>query len=245
MEEEFADFTLKIPLTDQAEIVVRKEQKVSEDEVLTRLHCTKTARIELAPALGVKPVKVAGFLEVGPGRQVKEGQVLAKRKTFLKVKKVFSPLSGEVSYFDQTSGILEINSDQEPITIRSPVCARVTKVDKNFLTLVFPALVLAADQTLGKSGWGNLEKSSGQIFDLKQMGGKIALVAELNLALVNKLEALGATGAVCLRAKQEIEKDLEQLGVLVVKKADFEIAWRQVGKRAKIDVGDKRLIIAK
>ena len=94
------------------------------------------------------------------------------------------------------------------------------------------------------SGFDKLEEML-QEFDLKKVEGEIVLLDNLTLAVFNKLEALEATGAVCLEMDKGIEQEADEAGVLVLAEKDYEKVCQLAKKRAKVDVGDRRLIIAK
>jgi len=246
MEDKFQPFFLKIPLLGNFERKVEEGEVVKEGEVLAQFSRLKVVEINLAQALGVKPKKLPLFLEVGVGREVEEGQILAKRKGLFKTLKVLSPISGRVEGLVEDLGILRIETKNEPIKIRSPISGWVEKREKNFLILKFPALILPAKAAFGQSSWGILENFSGEgIFNLKDVEGKIVLIGELNLVVLNKLEALGGKGAVCLKVEKEVEEGVEESGVLVLSEDDFKKACLKAGKKAKLDVKEKRLIIAK
>lgn len=176
MENKFGDFTLKIPLFADAEVLVKKSQEVKEGQVVARI-------------------------EQREGRQL--------------------------------------------IEIKSPLEAEVIDLEKDFLVLQFPALVFPAKLAFGTSGWGRLKAFSGHFFELREVEGKIVLMDNLTLAVFNKLEALEAVGAVCLKMDKAVEQEVDQTGVLVLAEKDYKKACLLAEKRAKADVGDKRLIVAK
>lgn len=231
---QFQPFSLKIPLFEGAEILVKEGEEVKQGQTIIKISQQPTIEVNLASVLKVKPVKVVSCLEVGPGREVKEGQVLAQKKRFFWKRKAFSPATGQVEGLAEDEGVLKIKTKGQTVAVRSPVAAKVGGLEKGFLVLQFPALVFSAKRSFGKSGWGELGDER-----------KVALVGNLTLAVLNKLEALGAAGAVCQQTEGGIEKEIDEAGVLILSEKDFQKACQHNGKRAKVDVGDKRLIIAK
>lgn len=245
MESRFRDFSLKIPLFRGTKVLVKEGERVSQEQVLLRVTHQPVVEVDLASALAVKPTQVASCLKIGLGAGVKKGQILAQKGRFWRKKRVFAPITGKIEALLEEEGILKIKTERRAAEIRSPLDAKVISLEKNFLVLQFPALVLPARQAFGRSGWGNLGDFSGHFFDLKKIQARIILVENLTEAILNKLEALGATGAVCLELEEGIEKGVEESGVLVLSTGNFKKAKENGGQRAKVDVGDKRLIIAK
>lgn len=240
-----ADFKLKIPLFEGAKVLTKEGESIKQDQSIVELSQDRVVEVSLASALKVKPIKIVSLLEVGLGREVKESQILAQKKGFFRKRKVLSPVTGQVESLVEDQGVLKIRTSKKSIEVRAPVSAKVVSFKKNFLVLQFLALVFPARQAFGKSGWGDLKDFSGHLFDLKEVEGKIVLVENLTEAIFNKLEALGAIGAVGVKAEKGIKQEVDESGLLVLSEKDFEKVKENVGKRAKIDVGDKRLIIAK
>jgi len=167
-------------------------------------------------------LKIPLFAGVGvvvkKGQEIKEGQVVAR---------------------------MEQEGGKQPVEIKSPVKAKVIDLEKNFLVLQFPALVFSVQDAFGISGWGELKLFSGQLFELREVERRIVLLTRLTSAILNKLEALDAVGAVCLEMDKRVEQDADEIGILVLAEKDYKRACQQEGNRAKVDVGDRRLIVAK
>jgi hypothetical protein len=230
------DFSLKIPLLGKSEPLVAEGKKVSVGQLLARVDRQSFVEVEVDPACR---------LEVALGMSVVAGQVLAKSGKFWQKRKVISPCSGKVEAFLGERRVLRIASVEKPLEIFSPVAAKIAKIEADFLTLKFAAVVLPAVASWGKSGWGNLRVFAGEIYQLQKAKEQIILLKKLTPAILNKLEALGAAGAVCLETRREgIGKEVDDSGVLVLAEKDFQKASEYEGKRAKVDVNDKRLIIA-
>jgi len=240
-----AGFSLKIPLSKQAETLVKIGEKVDQDQALVKVDRQKIKEIDLAVDLKINPKKIADFLKVGLGKSVEKGQVLAEKRNFLRKNKVVSPVSGKIETFSDETGILQIAVKGEVFTVKSPLIAKVKSLEKDFLILEFLALIFPSKQAFGESGWGNLKSFSGNIFDLKENEGEIVCVEKLALDVLRKLETLGATGVICLKIDDGVVEEADELGVLVLAENDFKAVCQLTDKRAKVDINDKRLIVAK
>lgn len=240
------NFSLKIPLLEKAEVLVEEKERVEVGKILARVSRRTLVEVNLASLLGVSGKKLSACLTVGPGTLVSAGEVVAY-SGFLKKKKAVSPVLGKVEEFLESAGILRIAAVEKPREIFSPVAAKIAKIEKDFLVLEFPAVVLPACASFGRSGWGTLAAGASDFFSLSgKLKEKILLVEKVTPVILAKLEALGAVGAVTAEGgiENKNDKEEEEMGVLVLEEKDFEKAKDYAGKRAKVEVGEKRLVIA-
>ena len=238
-------FSLKIPLLEKGEVLVEEKEKVAVGKILARVSRRTLVEVDLANLLGVSGKKLSACLRVGPGSLVSAGEVVAY-SGFLKKKKAVSPVLGKVEEFLEGEGILRIAAVEKPREIFSPVAAKIAKIEKDFLVLEFPAVVLPACVSFGRSGWGTLTVGASDFFLLsRELKEKILLVEKITPVILVKLEALGAVGAVTKEGgiKDKNDKEEEEMGILVLEEKDFEKAKNYTGKRAKVEVGEKRLVI--
>ncbi|MDP3955349.1 MAG: hypothetical protein Q8Q15_03240 [bacterium] len=190
---------VSIPIPSKAKVLVEKGEKVVRGEALAK--CEETFQeFNLTKILKISPQNVVGCLLVTPGTPVKQGQILAQKKSFLDKRVFKSPVSGLVVEL-APEGFLKIRvAEMEQTT--SPVKAEVREVKDNDIILEFTANILTGAFGSGKRNWGQIEilksKDEAGLEDLpNEVKDKIFITrGKISAGFVHKAEALDAAGVV-------------------------------------------------
>lgn len=193
-----------LPLPSQARILVDKGEMVAPGKILAETE-EKFAELSLPKLLKTSPIKIKEFLLVSPGAKIKEGQILASRKTLLGKTEIKSPVNGVATEI-LPEGVLKIKvADKEEV--KSPIKGKIKESTETSLTLEFEATVLTTETGQGPQNWGHIEiieKKEINLADLpKEASGKIFILPEAApTGFIHKAEALGAVGVVAGKTEE-------------------------------------------
>lgn len=250
LEIQSCQFTLNLPLG--AKVLVKKGDEVDLGELLAEVE-EEEKKFDLAKVLKVIPHKVGSCLKVLPGTKIKEGQIIAQRKSLLSNSVFKSPASGIlVSINDQ--GVLTIKIGEEK-KIKAPLSGKVKEVSSGVVILEYEAVVLTGIEGMGATNWGEIEVLGGRGGEFvlerlpEELTDKILILAgKISTILSYKLEALGAAGLVGGSLNGEVKP--QELAVLVAGDKDgllSEEIWDNLKKyqrrRSLISGSEKTLKI--
>lgn len=188
-----------IPVPSNAKILVEKGEKVVRGQTLAK--CDETFReFNLTKILKISPQNVVGCLSITLGTAVREGQILAQKKSFLNNFDFKSPVSG-LAVELSPEGFLKIKVAKMEETT-SPIKAEVKEIKNNCVILEFTANILTGVFGSGRRNWGQIEilKSKDEVgledlpIDVKD---KIFITrGKISAGFIHKAEALDAAGVV-------------------------------------------------
>ncbi|MDO8551202.1 MAG: hypothetical protein Q7S03_00775 [bacterium] len=240
---------IALPLPKEAKVSVEKGAHVSSGEVLAETPDV-FQECNLAKALKTSPQKVDQSLVVATGTFVKEGEIIARRKTLLSEIVFKSPATG---FFSELlpEGVIKIKVGDKT-EIRSPAKGIVLDVQVgNVLTLECDAVVLTGVTSFGlQTEWGQVEILNDQEKTLlanlpQESSGKIFVArGKVDLGFVHKAEALGASGIIC----NDLEGQLKRTDLAIIALEDkagkigdevWKVLKKYNGKRAVVMPDEK------
>ncbi len=249
--------SLTLPFPSGAELKVSKNQNVHEGQVLAlRKASSQTKSYHLSKLIGVPPSKTINFLVKKIGQKVKEGELIAQKKSLLKTGEKFTaPISGFLDSLTD-DGILKIRKEKPEKQVKSPFKAVVKEASSNSVSLSFAALEIRGSSGSGSRKTGYLSFIEGEKDDLFSLNGSckgqiIILQGILSKGLWYKAASLGVIGFVAGGLAKGIEINDDSLP-LVVLGEDGKISqeiWKELkkaqGQMVLIDGQQKRLLIPK
>ena len=235
-------------LPPEAKVLVEKGDPVIVGKLLFQTP-ERFQEFNLIKVLKVSPAKLGQYLLVGPGFRVKEGQILAQKKSLLGQEFFKSPVDGLVTEI-LPEGFIKIKVGEKE-DFKSPLKGRVKEVGTDGLVLEFEAAVLTASWGQGPGKWGEIEilerEEEIKLTDLSKsaLGKILVVVGKASCGFVYKAEALEACGVVC----GSLEKEMKtvDLSLLVLGKEDLtaKLIWdtlkKHAGERAFIS-GEKKTL---
>lgn len=189
------EITFSFPST--AKILVRKGEWIDKEGTLAQNEAI-FEEFNLTKILKTSPKNISRYLLIVPGAKVKEGEILAQKKTLLGKIIFKSPVVGMVEEV-LPEGFLKIRTG-EAKEIRSPIKALVKEIkETGEVTLEFKAAVFVGEYGIGGENWGKIEilaKDEVGLSDLPAVAEeKIFLTrGKVNSGFLHKAEALGAAG---------------------------------------------------
>lgn len=198
---------LTIAIPENTKALVKTGQKI---DLATPLFESKTSTeivIPITKKLNIPPDKIFHCLKKFVGEEVKEGDILAIKKTFFSPKKIVCQCSGIIKEIDHHRGQLILNSykDKKRI-INSFVIGETVEIEKNTLKIKIKE---GKEFSLKKSS----EKAfGGEVFYLhpnsnftsSEIKNKIIIAESLSSYLQSKAEAIGSLGFVTLRKTDDM-----------------------------------------
>jgi len=129
--------TAKITLTPNAKVLVDVGDEINRETVLaSEDEKDKDTRIDLSGILKVTPSGIFRYIKKRPQDAIKEGDILAEKRTFLTTLTVRSPVNGKVKEIDLKSGILSISKDTHKSSKNISVPTDLKSADTLFLLLL-------------------------------------------------------------------------------------------------------------
>lgn len=252
--------SVTLPLPSGAGLRVKKNQKVEEGEVIAQRKASSRAKkYHLNKLISVPAKKTIKCLVKELGQSVKQGELVAQKKTILGKKERFiAPFNGVLDSLTE-EGILIIKKEISEKTIKSPFAGVISEASKSSVKLTFAALEIKGSWGAGNKATGFLTLIEGEESDLFSLDGTceqqiISLQGKLSRGLSYKAVSLGAVGFIVgglleSSLEKEIKEDVDALPVVVLGeggKINQEI-WGELrkanGKMALIDGQQKRLLI--
>lgn len=180
-------------------------EKVDFDKPLFQEKQTQEIKFLLAEKLGVAPNKIFHHLKKFVGDDIKKGEILAEKKSFLDNKKVLSDIDGILREINHNEGyvLVDIKSSE----VKTKNCffkAEIEDIDEQTIKLkvgnvkefAIKEIVNVQDEFIGWPVYYLAEKPKE--FIEEDVTGKIIVCSEMVSYHQAKLEALGATGFISL-----------------------------------------------
>lgn len=243
---------ITIPISAGTKVLVEKDDLVSEGKLLA---CSEEnfQEVNLTKILKVSPQDVSKFLLVAPGAKIKEGDVLAQKKSLLANIIFQSTVSGIFAEL-LPEGFLRIRVSEQK-EIKSPVRGKVVEIKEGkSVTLEFDATIISAEAGEGGENWGEIEILGKQeeikLEDLPSSPkGKILVIrGEVPSGFIHKAEALEALGIVAAAPSGRVKTT--DLALLIIADKDgqmpievWETIKKSVGRLALVSGREKTLKI--
>ena len=194
---------VKVPLKKDIQVLVQEGHQFEKGEVIAKGSNTQeNLAINLAQILKVKPTEIHKFLKKRPSDKIRQGEILAEKRSFLTIINVKSPISGEISEVNLKSGTVllktETDSLNEKITL--PVDGKIKNIGKEAIEIEVKGSKIAASSGRGSETTGRLmhvAADKNSIFNIDaEVADKIVLVEKVTVETLAKLDTLGACGVI-------------------------------------------------
>jgi hypothetical protein len=183
--------TLPIQLPSRSIVMVKPGDTVHVGDVVAKKEVLQEIAIDLAAAFRVAPKQVKKHLRKNPGDSVVDGEVIASRtKLFgMQEEKILSHVTGTVSKYDRTSGVLSVILQPEEESggneeIRSPIDGIVELCDNDKILIKTDKNVL-----IGISGVGGVGEAEIYLLEEeKKLPSEVAVqLHHMDIKIIDKI----------------------------------------------------------
>jgi hypothetical protein len=198
--------TRRLPLTGF--VLVEQGQAVRAEQVVARTELPgKVTMMNFANLLGVLADEIEPFLLVKPGGAIKRGQLLAEKKSFLRIfgSTIESPIDGTFESVSKVTGQAVLREPPQPVEVKAYVDGKVVEIIPNEGVVVETEAALIQG-IFGLAGEAHAElvvvgKSPDAVLQAADLApahaGKIVIGGGLtNLAAMRRAIELGVAGVV-------------------------------------------------
>jgi hypothetical protein len=221
---------VKIP--EGGRIMAAEGKVVDIGDVLVRVEKVTTKSFDVSMIMGkMSKTRVEEWINKWRGKEVKEGEIIYEGEGLF-AKKIYAPVTGIIGNIDEFLNINFELRDGEKREIKSPVKAKVAKVEKEKMVLEFKAKEYGGEGLIEGKMWGESGVKISRIGDLNsEMRGKVILVANANLTIILKADVIGVAGIVVEKNIEEVEELETKTPILKVDKSVFEILEDEFGRK--------------
>ncbi|HUW21707.1 MAG TPA: hypothetical protein VMW41_03470 [Candidatus Bathyarchaeia archaeon] len=261
-------YELPVALWGKVNWRVKKDQSVSEDEIIAKIDEVAKEKVDLARVFGIKGKKCLNLLVKKLGEDVNKGELIAQKKSIFGSKKVYSPIKGKLESLSEDGQLQIVFSSGKEIT--TDFAGKINKSTDKEIIISFEAL-----EAIGIWGIGN--RISGQLKLIEADLGKedvfsiktdaleriLLIKGKISRAFWFKALSLGASGVVCgnlskggfrkllLQQQSIIEKSRKPTvfpSLIVMSNQEIEDAiWQEfkklAGKKVLVEGEKSRLVI--
>jgi len=236
--------SLPISLQDGFIPSIKNGDQVVVGQVIASKTDSDEEKINVPKELAIARNKVKKVLKKSPGDEVKEGDIIAQKKSFLgQTVTLRSRVSGTVTRYERDSGNLVIKTgvSSEPDNLISPVDGIVSLCDNKQIVIDTEKNVLIAEKVVGEKGQGEilLLKTDDPYHLNTQAIGKIVVGGNLTREMLLKGIGIGVIGLIGSKISDE---DLDYLTekkfktpVLRIDELSLKKIIEWEGKKAFID----------
>ena len=214
-----------IKLNNGNKLHVSEGNKVNRGDKLISLSTSKI-KVFSDPKLIKLSTKMWDQLnEVFKGKVVNKGEIIYKFGNLFPTI-IVSPDDGIFLGIDEFGNMkLEIENKDE-VEIKSPVTAKVAKIDDEKMTLEFEAVEFEGQGIIEGKAWGDTDfRIVNNLVDLNyKFNGNVILSNEFSSTFLTKAEVLGVTGFITNKKDLNFDKIETKLPVLVMD----EIEWGEL-----------------
>lgn len=200
--------------------------------------------LHLAKLLSVKNDKILKYLKKKIQDTVKEGDIIAEKKSLFSSIKVKSPITGILGQADLASGTVRILPDKkgELQDLFSPIAGKVVDIGKSFLAIETQHTILNGEKSEGRQISGVLrvlEKDKIGILDyFDDLENSVVLCRYLDDAVVVKFFVMGVKGIISLEPKKD-----SALTWMSLSESTFEKLSKFANKKIWMRPAEKEIII--
>ncbi len=215
----------RLPQNSVPKVMVGQTVKATEN-----LAVAEVARdhriIDLAEALDLRPDRVDAYLVKREGDMIDEGDVLALRRKFLRRRRVYSPLTGQVVRIDNGQMLLE--GQRTRIEVESSVPGRVIEVEpQEYVIIETTGAAIQVAWGYGNLTWGTLKvldtlplpDTDAERFTIDHRGAILAIGSPLTAAFLK--------GAIAIRVNGLIASSMHASLMPMLEGVEFPIALTQ------------------
>ena len=234
--------TVSISISEEAEILVKIGEEVSEGSLLAQKCNKRRETVSLCQIFKVPAEKIKKFIKKNEGDKVGLGEILAVKRSLFSQLLVKSPMEGKIEEVNIYRGSVTIACDQEKRKVASPVSGKVKEIGKDKIVIEFSGRIFEGKKGEGKAKAGLLSfLSQGSLDSLNLSGeirGKIILGEAISKTGLAKAEALDVSGLVLGE-----EPPALSLPFLIFEKETLRRLAEFSGNMVILDGDDKRLIV--
>lgn len=192
---------LPIKLSSDFEIIIEKGKSVKiGDKIASRKSTKAEEKIPIANILSVKPSDIARYLTRRVSAQVKKGEVIAKKDSFIKTVRILSPLDATIASIDLKKGIISLESgEKQEEFVFAPIEGIIEDITDDEIMLSVEGDLITGSKGQGGTTYGEtlITLKPLDMFDFTgEVASKIIIAPELTDGALAKLIALDANGVV-------------------------------------------------
>lgn len=182
-------------------LLIKPGQKVNLQTPLVKKSTVTEVKIILADKIGVSPEKIFSYIKKFVGEKVQKGELLAEKKGFFSIKKIYSDFDAIIKEVNHQEGYLLLETETvESDTLNSYFQGEVEEVDNGMIKLKVEKYkefeIKESDSGFGGSCFYLHDLSKVESLTAEEVDGKIIVVESLNTYALAKLDALGSLGFV-------------------------------------------------
>ncbi len=187
-------------------LLVGKGDKIEKDQPIAQKKKTLLEKINASAELSLDPKTISKGLLVKKGDRIKKGDCLILIRAFpLKVKKLFSPVSGLFESFSDLTGEIKIAVGKEEKQIISPVTGEVIEAEKERLKVKFGAYRIIGEAVGKGRDWGELMViGKGELSLPENIENKILFIDKLTSLHIKKGIVLGVRGFLSFEISSDV-----------------------------------------
>lgn len=238
-----AIITVHIP--KGAKVDVKEGDSVSYSAILAKTDKEEEMLlVDLAKPLGVQPVNVVKYLRKRVGDIVKEGEIIAFKKTIFSSTSIKSSVSGILESVDFKCGTVSILTKHTiSQKIISPVAGKIASIKNQRIEIEAEAVVFEGFKGEGEKVRGTLRVfGEGEVGvmegDTNKLSGSIVLSGSMTQAALVKYGVIGVNGFILLRVPSGID-----LPYIQVEKEIFPKIAEHDGRIVVLDPPQKKVYL--
>lgn len=208
---------LKIPL--DATLCVKKNDFIDFSTTLYTINKKTLIAVHVAEILSISPNEIFKAVSFCIGDYIEKNKVLAIKKSFLKSKKVFSPVSGIIRNISHTTGEVIIEKEDEIIEKqKSYVIGKVyeTKPKTGELVIELEKAIELKASEVNQDFGGQLVilDEKNKILSEENIKNCVFVSHSFSSIEISKLDALGASGIITTKLREKISIPYAKISIL-------------------------------
>lgn len=189
-------------------LLIKPGQKVNLQTPLVKKRSVTEVKIILAEKIGVSPEKIFSYIKKFVGERIQKGELLAEKKGFFSIKKIFSEYDAIIKEINHQEGYLLLETETvENDTLQSYFQGEVEEIDNGEIKLKVERFkefeIKESDSGFGGACFYLHDPSKVGSLTEEGIDEKIVIVDSLNTYALAKLDALGALGFVTVQKLPE------------------------------------------
>lgn len=165
--------------------------------------------IPLSGILKVDASQIHKYLKRQLGDIVKQGELLAVKRSLLTQTIIKSPISGKIKEIDLKKGLLLMTTDfdKKIKKVHIPISGKVKQIKKDSIEIDVSGVRITGRQGSGDDQFGNLCIISASRHSVLDFGDEVAdcvvFIEEAPLEAITKMDVLGALGVISTKIMEE------------------------------------------
>ncbi len=246
--------SLPISLPDGFSPSIKAGDQVTSGQIIATRILNNDEIINIPKLLGIKRSHVKNVLKKSPGDLVKQGDIIAQKKSLLGTKSVAlrSRVSGTILRYERDSGNLviktgaSVNSDKENVI--SPVDGKAVLCNNNEIVLETNKEGIIGSKSVGGKGEGEVLVllADDPYYLNTQTIGKIVVGESLTQEMLLKAIGIGVMGMIGTKVNDEdielIQEKKFDMPILEITKESREQLIEWSGKKVFLDAESKSIV---